>query len=902
MYAMFDTCKSLTSLSLSTLDTSNVKSFAGMFFNCIKLKSIDLSNIVTSKVENMVALFQDCHKLTSLDITHFITSLVKNMELMFNNCKSLTSLNLSSFDTSKVDNMKQMFYNCHKLTSLDLSNFNINGNNMMEEMFFNCSLLKFLNLENAVPNDLENSRIFDMVNDNVIIYSNDIKWKGLFNGVVININCMNNENENIEKKCIAKNINQENSELFCLICGDFYEQKNNDPLNNESFINCYQKSKVGNLETTELLIVTTNVFIVDNIKSINSIDSFESTIETELMTIKDYINYLLNNFNKSEIDNGNDFEIKKGNILYTLTSTNNQKNFDNNKTIIILGNCEIELKHKYNISNNDSLYITKLDINIEGMKIPKIEYAVYYPFYNETLDQLNLSFCQGMKIDLYIPAYINEDFEKYDPKSSYYNDICSISSSDNTIDIPLFDRQNLFIDINMTLCEEDCNLVDYYSTINKVQCSCGIKIKIPLLEEEIKFDKQLLKQSFTDIKNITNLKIVKCYKNVFTIKKLLKNYGFYFFLIILIIFFISFILFYARYYSILKNIIKDLIDAKNYEFKIKKNNKNIDTNNDTNNQTLNKNDNKLKKSKRFKKKKGKNKRKNHKGNNDVQAESKKSLKLNRNDNRTIHNRINVHNNKKINKKRKNKIIIHKDDDKNKKKYEEILKLNDNELNSFDYKEAIIFDKRTYSQYYLSLLKTNHLLIFSFYCNKKDYNSSIIKFLLFFFIFSVHFTVNALFFNDDTMHKIFIDNGAFNFIYQIPQIIYSSLISIIFNKPINFLSLSEKDIISIKQERKKEEFDLKVEKIYKTLKLKFLLFFISTFFLLLFFTYYITCFCGIYINTQIHLIKDSVISFGLSLVYPFAIYLIPGIFRIPALNAKNKDKECLYNISKLFHYI
>ena len=62
-------------------------------------------------------------------------------------------------------------------------------------------------------------------------------------------------------------------------------------------------------------------------------------------------------------------------------------------------------------------------------------------------------------------------------------------------------------------------------------------------------------------------------------------------------------------------------------------------------------------------------------------------------------------------------------------------------------------------------------------------------------------------------------------------------------------------------------------------------------------YYITCFCGIYTNTQFHLIKDSVISFGLSLVYPFGTLLAPGIFRIHALNAKNKDKEYLYKFSQ-----
>ena len=627
-----------------------VKSFAGMFFNCVKLKHIDLSNIDTSKVENMFAMFQDCHELTSLDITHFNTSLVTDMNLMFDNCISLTSLNLSSFKTSKVLNMKQMFYNCHKLISLDLSNFIINSDNIMDQMFFNCSSLKFLNLENAVPNDLH------LIYDKIIIYSNNINWINLLNGAVMTIYCFNNENENHGKKCVIKMSNYENSELYCAICGDIYEQKNFVSPLHQNFIECYQKSKVEtteliifttnnkieNLETTELIKVTTNTYT-----NTFSVDSIDSTITTGSMTIRKNINYLLNHFNKSDIDNGNDYEMKKENINYTLTNTKNQKNIDDNKknkTIIILGKCEIELKNKYNISDNDTLYIVKLDIYLEGMKIPKIEYEVYYPFYNETLEQLNLSFCQGMKIELYIPVEINDDLEKNDPKSNYYKDICSTSPSDSEIDIPIFDRQNLFIDNNMTLCEEDCDLVSYDSTTKKVQCSCRIKIRIPLLEEEIKFDKQLLKQSFTDIKNIINLKVMKCYKNVFIIKKLTKNYGFYLFVVILIIFFISFILFYAKYYSILKDNIKDLIDAKNYGFKQNENNINIDTNNPT----LNDNANKLKKSKKLKKK------------------TKKRSKL---------------------KKEKKRSKLKKE-----KKYEEILKLNENELNSFDYKEAILYDK------------------------------------------------------------------------------------------------------------------------------------------------------------------------------------------------------------------
>ena len=63
------------------------------------------------------------------------------------------------------------------------------------------------------------------------------------------------------------------------------------------------------------------------------------------------------------------------------------------------------------------------------------------------------------------------------------------------------------------------------------------------------------------------------------------------------------------------------------------------------------------------------------------------------------------------------------------------KLNDHELNSLDYKEAIKLDKRTYLQYYWSLIKTKHILIFTF-LPTKDYNSYIIKIEL--FLFSVYF--------------------------------------------------------------------------------------------------------------------------------------------------------------------
>ena len=62
------------------------------------------------------------------------------------------------------------------------------------------------------------------------------------------------------------------------------------------------------------------------------------------------------------------------------------------------------------------------------------------------------------------------------------------------------------------------------------------------------------------------------------------------------------------------------------------------------------------------------------------------------------------------------------------------------------------------------------------------------------------------------------------------------------------------------------------------------------------------FGAVYKNTQYHLLKDTLISFGLSMLYPFGIYLLPGLFRIPALADPNKKRECLYKFSKLLQIL
>ena len=219
-------------------------------------------------------------------------------------------------------------------------------------------------------------------------------------------------------------------------------------------------------------------------------------------------------------------------------------------------------------------------------------------------------------------------------------------------------------------------------------------------------------------------------------------------------------------------------------------------------------------------------------------------------------------------------------------HEEIYILNDEELNSLKYKEALELDKRTYFQYYVSLLLKKQLILFSF-LPSNDYNIISLKITFFIVSFSLYFTINGFFFSDRTMHKIYLDNGAFNIIYQIPQILYSSIVTVVINTILKNLSSSEKDMLKIKQEK-----DIKIavsisSNIKRYIYIKFAIFIFISFLLMIFFWYFISCFCAVYNNTQIILFKDTLLSFGLSMLYPIGLSLLPGIFRIPSLRSEKK---------------
>ena len=113
-----------------------------MFSGCISLTSLDLSSFDTSKVTTFYSMFRDCNSLTSLDISSFNTSKVTNMNSMFRSCSGLTSLDVSNFNTSNVTDMYSMFRSCSNLITLTGSEkFYLKSGSNVTNMFKNCTKL-----------------------------------------------------------------------------------------------------------------------------------------------------------------------------------------------------------------------------------------------------------------------------------------------------------------------------------------------------------------------------------------------------------------------------------------------------------------------------------------------------------------------------------------------------------------------------------------------------------------------------------------------------------------------------------------------------------------------------------------------------------------------------------------
>ena len=938
MKGMFYQCKKLMKLNIKNFDTSLVTDMSEMFYECETLTSLDISGFNGEKVTNTSHMFRDCNYLTSLDFDNFKSTEIKDMEYMFYRCHLLKSLNLVDVDTSLTTNMNNMFFECKFLSFLNINNFNTTKVTDMYQMFSGCLSLVSLNLSKfVIGSNTKYDKILTQISGNLIYCIKEeiyeiikseidekrciIKDNNCFNGwskksykyIEGTDNCIKNCNltqnykyeyrGNCYTSCPSGTTSLYNNDF---LCEDFKEvkfiineelKKNNSNINTVSITESMNLVKTQNEESGNIKENTNKMIIIHNENHLFKLCQPDDFFRKECKPIKydtsmiNMIKYSINDglmddlleevINESKIDIYNtDTDIK-----YQITSSFNQnnKNYEN-ISVINLTNCESKLKQIYNINPNDTLIIFKYDYKVEGLLIPIVGYEVFHPL---TKEILNLNYCNETSIDLIIPVNIEEnELYKHDPKNDYYKDKCNSFPSEKGVDMTLYDRKKEYNDKNLSLCPNNCDFNGYDNLTKKVKCQCEPQFNSSMINLDNIINKKKLLNNFMDIKKTSNIGVVKCYKKFFSKEGFKKNIGNYIILIITFIFLVGLFTFIFKGFKILNETIDNIIKSSEEKKKIqftenapvrKKQIKYIQPH--TNTKIKKKKDNyrpitqtkslNLINSDSFEQKRDNKSQKNESLNiSFVSADKIKKKK--RKDRKNKKGIIKINNNKKE------------------------IKYNDSELNSFEYKYAQIFDKRNYSEYYFSLVRTRHPLISSFYPND-IYNSKSIKICLLFLSFASSLTVNSLFFTDDTMHKIYEDEGIFNFVYSLPKIIYSTLISSVISIIINKLALTEDAILNINKEKNAKEIKEKAEKTKKYFIIKFILFFIIGFILLGIYWFYIGCFCAVYINTQYYLIKDTLISFGFSLIIPFIKYLLPCMIRKTSLK---KPGQCLYDISKI----
>ena len=521
---MFEGCSNLISLNLNNMDTSKVNAMYSMFEGCSKITSLNLNNFFVSKAANLGKMFSNCESLAFLNLNNFA---LKNNDTVTVGILDSCNKNLViCLDASKASKIYEEYSKKYIKYKFDCNEICYKENIYLCYNFTNCpseykNLIqeKKLCVKKCDLDDLYkyeyNNKCFKKCppktnNTNYICnkflcpFYHNYEQDGCINEIPQGF-YLNSSDENTIDKCNSNCKTCNNTSIFCLSCYDYYFLNIN---NNNKCEKCQLGCKIcKNYDNCELYdddytlindknnnkkcyeICEINYYFDEsgNYKCINSsLDKSGDGTNKEINEsikyydafIKDVENNLMSkDYKTTKIDNGEDEIIiseKTPKMKITISNTQNQNNnADKNISTINLEQCASLLRKFYNLSENEILYIQKIEVIQEGMKIPKIEYNIYGKLSGDYLKKLNTSVCRNTTIYLSLPLIISGNIDEYNSSSGYYNNICYIKTTESGADISLKDRKNEYI--NKAICQDDCELFNYNYSTTKANCSCQFK-------------------------------------------------------------------------------------------------------------------------------------------------------------------------------------------------------------------------------------------------------------------------------------------------------------------------------------------------------------------------------------------------------------------------------------------
>ena len=936
MEKMFAGCKSLQSLNITHFDTSSVTSMAYLFSECSSLIEINLTNLNTSLVNNMNYMFHGDSNLTNLGMSNFDTSNVKSMEYMFSGCKSLKDINVTNFDLSSLKRTGYMFANCPLLTSLDLSNFGNNVIDNMDYMFTKSENLVYINFGNLMDSNIKSMyNIFSGTPENMVICINETNAPNMRNQIInikgcSMINCSDNWSDSRKKVKAINNVCVKDCDVGYKY---LYEYKCYERCPKDTYSKDYICRK--NI-TSEEGCDTKSFFLGKCTKTFNTSEDKRRFIEE---ITKEILNLTLYELLIEAVIDKKIHTKKLKDEIYQIYSLSNKKRIDG-ITYLDFDNCAKILKERHNLGKDEDLIMFKIEYKYPGLKIPIIEYQI---FNKNGMRKLNLYHCKNVKIMYYIPKEINnyKDY-KYNPNHPYYSEKCLNIDTDFPTDLVLYDRKNEFNKNSMSLCESICTFKGYIN--NNIICECEVKLKFNSFLND-NSDKYNVVYRF-DVKetNENNFWTVNCFLNRKIKFSLLFNECSIFNIIIFILIIVGAVLFILKEFNLLQKRIKNFIQlflmikkekgelgdgeiGNSYIIELEeeeisensKDKKGMKISFNTN--TINKNMETMNEENKIDENSINNNENNYKAKNTsgeiLKIKSHKILKANNNkksikklkkynfpkkikvqelndisqNSSSLNSKIPFENKKVIfnDSKNINKII------ENKNRKSEYLMKSDFDLNNLGYKDAKLLDKRTFMQYYVSLIKTKHIIFFVFK-PKYQFHSRIIHYCFLLFLIPFYLAFNTFFVDSATIHNIYISKGSFDLSYNLPKIIGATIILYILQTIFYYFISTDDDVLEIKSIEEKKFIDIINEKI-RIITLKCILFFATSLILLNLCGFYIGCFAAIFPKTIIHLFIRLILSFIFSLIIPLVLYFLPAAFRFYALKGFTKQSEDLYRISQ-----
>ena len=752
-------CYKLKSIIFSNkFNTSKLVSTYSMFSHCKELISLDLSSFDITKVTCMDYMFNNCYNLKFLNLSHFAPSNITSMQLTFKNCSGLIYLNLKSFETNSKTNILQTLELVPNNVKFCIENEATQNYLLQNEKFSNCSdicfndnikidilnniciescISKGYNYEynnicyNACPENtftsIDNPNIcYDKTPEGYYFDSQDNNFKKCFSSCKYCYGPGEENNHNCIECSLGKIfLNDSNQETNCYEKCDYYYyfddfnnyiclEERNCPQNYSKLIKeknkciddcnkdniyiyeynniCYKEIQVEFIETT-------------NIENNKLFSDYGLEVLKEDLNMKNYKELITNGDVIEKIVNGESGIIKKeNNITYQIIAIQEQEKYsDDNISNINIGICEDILRSEYNINKSFPLILYKVDYYPPDTLMPIVGYEIYHPISKE---KLNLNLCQNVSIKINIPASIDENkLFKYEPKSKFYSDNCFSYTTEDGTDIILNDRKKEFKDKNLSLCEDKCEYIGYNEVHKQSSCECVIKNEMALVSQLMDNSNKLSNNIFENDTNsnngVSNMKSIKCMNELFSKDGLKNNISSYLLIFFITYFLLSIVLFIKCGYPILESQIKEIINSK----KDKKNNKE---------QTDKKNIRRKSKIKKIVNFPPKNKGKKIKNflkvpNLNNQNKNDKSSRININlknkDNLLKPGKSTIKRKKKKLKCKANNILKTNIPQNNNSDCDTNIKINFNdfELNTLNLADAINYDKRTFLDYYFSLI-------------------------------------------------------------------------------------------------------------------------------------------------------------------------------------------------------